>query len=77
MDVVTFRRPGADHVAGRAHHPDGRAVTEGLGTGSRPDVGRAATEEVFDEIRDHLTGPHIVFVTAGMAGGTGTGSSPV
>jgi hypothetical protein len=52
-------------------------VTEGLDTGSRPDVGRAATEEVIDEIRDHLTGPDIVFVTAGVGGGTGTGSSPV
>src|SRR5499425_1557711 len=55
----------------------GVAVTEGLGAGSQPDVGRAAAEEVIDEIRDHLTGAHMVFVTAGMGGGTGTGASPV
>src|SRR6187399_2042753 len=55
----------------------GLQVTEGLGAGSQPDVGRAAAEEVIDEIRDHLSGAHMVFVTAGMGGGTGTGASPV
>jgi cell division protein FtsZ len=55
----------------------GVQVTEGLGAGSQPDVGRAAAEEVLDEIRDHLSGSHMVFVTAGMGGGTGTGAAPV
>ena len=55
----------------------GVQVTEGLGAGSQPEVGRAAAEEVIDEIRDHLSGSHMVFVTAGMGGGTGTGASPV
>jgi cell division protein FtsZ len=55
----------------------GTQVTEGLGAGSQPDVGRAAAEEVIDEIRDHLTGSHMVFVTAGMGGGTGTGAAPI
>ncbi len=55
----------------------GVQATEGLGAGSQPDVGRTAAEEVIDEIRDHLTGAHMVFVTAGMGGGTGTGASPV
>ena len=55
----------------------GVQVTEGLGAGSQPEVGRAAAEEVIDEIRDHLSGAHMVFVTAGMGGGTGTGASPV
>jgi cell division protein FtsZ len=55
----------------------GVQVTEGLGAGSQPDVGRAAAEEVIDEIRDHLNGAHMVFVTAGMGGGTGTGAAPV
>jgi cell division protein FtsZ len=55
----------------------GVAVTEGLGAGSQPDVGRAAAEEVIDEIRDHLSGAHMVFVTAGMGGGTGTGAAPI
>jgi cell division protein FtsZ len=55
----------------------GVTATEGLGAGSQPEVGRAAAEEVIDEIRDHLTGAHMVFVTAGMGGGTGTGAAPV
>ena len=55
----------------------GVAVTEGLGAGSQPEVGRAAAEEVLDEINDHLSGSHMVFITAGMGGGTGTGAAPV
>jgi cell division protein FtsZ len=55
----------------------GVAVTEGLGAGSRPEVGRAAAEECIDEIIDHLSGTHMCFVTAGMGGGTGTGAAPV
>ncbi len=54
----------------------GTQVTEGLGAGSQPEVGRAAAEEVLDEIRDHLSGAHMVFVTAGMGGGTGTARPP-
>ena len=54
----------------------GLQVTEGLGAGSQPEVGRAAAEEVADEIRDHLAGAHMVFITAGMGGGTGTGAAP-
>jgi cell division protein FtsZ len=55
----------------------GARVTQGLGAGSQPDVGRAAAEEAIDAIRDHLTGSHMMFVTAGMGGGTGTGAAPV
>jgi len=55
----------------------GVQATEGLGAGSQPDVGCTAAQEVIDEIRDHLAGAHMVFVTAGMGGGTGTGASPV
>ncbi len=55
----------------------GAAVTEGLGAGSQPEVGRAAAEECIDEIVDHLNGTHMCFVTAGMGGGTGTGAAPV
>ena len=55
----------------------GLQVTEGLGAGSQPEVGRAAAEEAIEEIRDHLVGAHMVFVTAGMGGGTGTGAAPV
>ena len=50
----------------------GTQVTQGLGAGSQPDVGAAAAQEVIDELRDHLTGANMVFVTAGMGGGTGT-----
>ncbi len=55
----------------------GLQVTEGLGAGSKPEVGKAAAEEALEEIRDHLAGSHMVFVTAGMGGGTGTGAAPV
>ncbi|MEO6395520.1 MAG: cell division protein FtsZ [Devosia sp.] len=55
----------------------GVSVTEGLGAGSHPEVGRAAAEESFDELNDHLSGSHMVFITAGMGGGTGTGAAPV
>ena len=55
----------------------GLQVTEGLGAGSKPEVGKAAAEEALEEIRDHLAGAHMVFVTAGMGGGTGTGAAPV
>ena len=55
----------------------GLQVTEGLGAGSKPEVGKAAAEEALEEIRDHLSGAHMVFVTAGMGGGTGTGAAPV
>ncbi|MHC2561627.1 cell division GTPase FtsZ [Bradyrhizobium liaoningense] len=53
----------------------GTAVTQGLGAGSQPNVGAAAAEEVIDELRDHLSGANMVFVTAGMGGGTGTGAA--
>ena len=55
----------------------GQTVTRGLGAGSRPDVGRAAAEEVIEEIMSHLQGSNLVFITAGMGGGTGTGAAPV
>ncbi|MDR6756631.1 cell division protein FtsZ [Mycoplana sp. BE70] len=55
----------------------GAQVTEGLGAGSQPEVGRAAAEECIDEIIDHLNGTHMCFVTAGMGGGTGTGAAPI
>jgi cell division protein FtsZ len=49
----------------------------GLGAGSRPEAGRAAAEEARDRIADALRGAHMVFITAGMGGGTGTGAAPV
>jgi cell division protein FtsZ len=55
----------------------GAAITEGLGAGARPEVGAQSAEESIDEIREHLAGAHMVFITAGMGGGTGTGAAPV
>jgi len=55
----------------------GRGLTQGLGSGARPDVGRAAAEEALDEIMSELEGSNMVFITAGMGGGTGTGGGPV
>ena len=55
----------------------GVTITQGLGAGARPEVGRAAAEEALEETLDHLTGCHMVFITAGMGGGTGTGAAPV
>ena len=55
----------------------GVAMTEGLGAGSKPEIGAAAAEESIEEIKAHLRGQHMVFITAGMGGGTGTGAAPV
>jgi len=55
----------------------GRNITQGLGAGSRPDVGRAAAEEALDDIMAELEGANMVFITAGLGGGTGTGAAPV
>ncbi|MFP4270568.1 MAG: cell division protein FtsZ [Alphaproteobacteria bacterium] len=54
----------------------GSAITHGLGAGARPEVGRAAAEEALDEILSDVDGSHMVFITAGMGGGTGTGAAP-
>lgn len=55
----------------------GEKLTKGLGAGSNPEIGRKAAEESRDEIRRYLTGADMVFITAGMGGGTGTGAAPV
>ena len=55
----------------------GQMITHGLGAGARPEVGRAAAQETMEEISEYLDGSHMVFVTAGMGGGTGTGAAPV
>jgi cell division protein FtsZ len=55
----------------------GLNITQGLGAGSRPEIGRAAAEEGMDEIIAQLEGCHMAFITAGMGGGTGTGAAPV
>ena len=52
-------------------------LTEGLGAGSKPEIGEAAAEEALDEIRTAMAGSHMVFIAAGMGGGTGTGAAGV
>ena len=55
----------------------GPVTTSGLGAGARPEIGEKAAEESIDEIKQHLEGAHMVFIAAGMGGGTGTGAAPV
>ncbi|HEY0919950.1 cell division protein FtsZ, partial [Devosia sp.] len=55
----------------------GVQVTQGLGAGAHPEVGMSAAEESVPEIGEHLDGAHMVFITAGMGGGTGTGAAPI
>ncbi|HWE47350.1 MAG TPA: cell division protein FtsZ [Caulobacteraceae bacterium] len=55
----------------------GASITQGLGAGAHPEVGMSAAQESEDEISEHLEGAHMVFITAGMGGGTGTGAAPV
>ncbi len=55
----------------------GIKTTQGLGAGAHPEVGKASAEESADKIREELTGLHLLFLTAGMGGGTGTGALPV
>ncbi|WP_031308812.1 cell division protein FtsZ [Sphingobium sp. C100] len=55
----------------------GPQITEGLGAGSRPEIGKAAAEETIASVEQALEGAHMCFITAGMGGGTGTGAAPV
>jgi cell division protein FtsZ len=82
LEGVDFLVANTDAQALEQSHCDRRIqlgvnTTQGLGAGSRPDVGRAAAEEGLDEILGHLDGTNMVFITAGLGGGTGTGSAPV
>lgn len=55
----------------------GTSITKGLGAGADPEIGRAAAEETIGEVREFITGSDMVFLAAGMGGGTGTGATPV
>ncbi|MBR1728530.1 MAG: cell division protein FtsZ [Selenomonadaceae bacterium] len=55
----------------------GEKLTRGLGAGARPEIGRQAAEESYEDIREALRGSDMVFITAGMGGGTGTGAAPI
>jgi cell division protein FtsZ len=79
---VEFLVANTDAQALNASEADARIqlglkITQGLGAGSRPEIGRAAAEETLDEIERALEGAHMCFIAAGMGGGTGTGAAPV
>ena len=79
---VQFLVANTDAQALNASEADARIqlglkITQGLGAGSRPEIGRAAAEETLDEIEKALEGAHMCFIAAGMGGGTGTGAAPV
>jgi len=71
-DAQALTASGAEHRVQL-----GARLTEGIGAGARHEVGEAAAEEALDEIRAILEGAHMVFIAAGMGGGTGTGAAPV
>ena len=79
---VDFIVANTDAQALNASHADrriqlGLKITQGLGAGSRPEIGKAAAEETIAEIDKALEGAHMCFIAAGMGGGTGTGAAPV
>ena len=79
VDFVAANTDAQALAASTAEHRIqlGVNLTEGLGAGSKPEIGEAAAEEAVDEIRSHIAGAHMVFVAAGMGGGTGTGAATV
>jgi cell division protein FtsZ len=82
LEGVDFIVANTDAQALAQSHADRRIqlgvnITQGLGAGSRPDVGHAAAEEAIEQIVEHLQGANMTFITAGMGGGTGTGAAPV
>jgi len=82
LEGVEFVVANTDAQALTQSHADRRiqlgvTATQGLGAGSRPDVGRVAAEEALEEILEQLRGSNMAFIAAGMGGGTGTGAAPV
>ena len=79
VDFVVANTDAQSLAASSAEHRIqlGANLTEGLGAGSRPEIGEAAAEEAIDEVRSHVAGSHMVFIAAGMGGGTGTGAAAV
>ena len=79
VDFIAINSDAQDLELSEAPHrvQIGQAVTKGLGAGANPEVGRQAIEEDRDHVAELLSGSDMVFVTAGMGGGTGTGAAPV
>ncbi len=88
-NMITLNLPGVDFVAANTDAQQlqrslserriqlGPHLTEGNGAGGNPEVGRASADEAADELARHMENVHMVFITAGMGGGTGTGAAPV
>ncbi len=88
-NMITLNLPGVDFVAANTDAQQlqrslaekriqlGPHLTQGNGAGGRPEVGKASADEAADELARHLEDTHMVFITAGMGGGTGTGAAPV
>jgi cell division protein FtsZ len=88
-NMITSKLRGVEFLAANTDSQDlersesakriqlGASITKGLGAGADPEVGRLAAEESIEEIRDTMSGCDMVFITAGMGGGTGTGAAPV
>ena len=66
-----------DHNLSKIKIQVGREITRGLGAGANPDIGKKSIEESYDEIKEAMQGSDMIFITAGMGGGTGTGGAPV
>ena len=82
VEAVDFWAMNTDLQSLKSIHADGivqlgSSITRGLGAGMAPEIGKQAAEECTDEIESALTGADMVFITAGMGGGTGTGAAPV
>ena len=79
VDFVVANTDAQSLAASSAEHrlQLGATITEGLGAGARPEIGQAAAEEAIEEIRAQVSGAHMVFIAAGMGGGTGTGAAAV
>jgi cell division protein FtsZ len=79
VDFVVANTDAQALLASSAEHRIqlGTNLTEGLGAGSRPEIGEAAAEEAMEELRTQVAGSHMVFIAAGMGGGTGTGAAAV
>ena len=82
LDGVEFVAANTDAQALAASNAEhrvqlGAKLTEGLGAGAKPEIGRDAAEEAIDDIREQIEGSHMVFLAAGMGGGTGTGAVSV
>jgi cell division protein FtsZ len=79
VEFVTINTDAQALAFSKAEHKIniGKSTTKGLGAGANPEIGRQSAEESSEEIRKFLEGTDLVFITAGMGGGTGTGSAPV